>query len=260
MLVNRAEATASNVRESDPVVDVRSHMRTMAIVAIFGLTVSAIAEGAFLFRLSRRVTALSQEVAQAHEAALVVPVARPEAAVERPVAAARPLPALRPAAVPPAFTAAAPAVAATATLRDALSTPEGREQLKTALDSINEQRRQERLAKYYERRDERDQRWRDHILKAGLLTGDEPAKVTALFAAQSAGRKQIMEDMRSGGKTSQETDDALDQLQENTTKSLHALVGDDRWRKLRETERRDRRQNGNAQAGQPQQQQQRPGG
>jgi hypothetical protein len=237
-------------------------MRTMAIIAIFGLTVSAIAEGAFLFRLSRRVTALSQDVALAHEAAAVVPIVRAEAPPERPVAApARAVPAIRPAAVP-AFSAPAPAVAATATLRDALSTPEGREQLKTALDSINEQRRQERLSKYYERRDERDLRWRDHILKAGILTGDEPAKVSALFAAQTAGRKQIMEDMRSGGKTSQETDEALDQLQEGTTKSLHALIGDDRWRKLRETERRDRRQNNNAQAGQQQQQQQqqRPGG
>src|SRR3954451_14291972 len=112
-------------------------MRTMAIIAIFGLTVSAIAEGAFLFRLSGRVTALSQEVAQAREAAALVPVARPEPPPERPMAAApaRAVPALRPAAVPPSFTAPAPAVAATATLRDALSTNEGREQLKTALDS-----------------------------------------------------------------------------------------------------------------------------
>jgi hypothetical protein len=225
----------------------------MAIIAIFGLTVSAIAEGAFLFRLSRRVTALSQEVALAHEAALVAPVARVEAPAER-AAAARAAPALRPAALPPAFNAAPPAVAATASLRDALSTNEGRDQLKTALDSINEQRRQERLTKYYDRRDERDLRWRDRILKAGNLVGDEPAKVTALFAAQTAGRKQIMEEMRSGGKTSQETDTALDELQETTTKSLHNLIGDERWRKMREAERRDRRQN-NAQAAQ-----QRPGG
>jgi hypothetical protein len=223
-------------------------MRIVGILAIFLLSVGAIAEGAALFRLSRQVRELSQQVAVAHEHDESVHAADPGDRPAARVAAAplRPAAVPRPAASPPAFTPSAPSVAATATLRDALSTPEGREQLRSALDIIAEQRRQERLVKYVERREERDQRWKEQITKNVPLSGEEPAKVSAIFASLQTARRQLLEDMRAGSKTSEETDSALDDLQENTQKALHGLLGDDRWRKLREGRERGggNRQNG----------------
>src|SRR5436305_12939077 len=104
-------------------------MRMLGIAAIFLLSLCAIAEGAFLFRLSRQVRDLSAEVASAREGLPRVtapsdPPPRPSLPPPRPSAPVRAaLPAV------PVFAPASPTGAATATLRDALATPEGRDQL-----------------------------------------------------------------------------------------------------------------------------------
>jgi hypothetical protein len=226
-------------------------MRILGILAIFLLSVCAIAEGAFLFRLSGRVHDLQQEAAVAHEAALRPAPEVPAAPSARVPVPARPAaPTRAPAGAPPAFTPPPASTAATATLRDALSTPEGRDQLRAAMDVIAEQRRQERLVKFVERREERDQRWKERITKAIPLSGDEPQKLGALFTSLQTGRRQLLEDMKAGAKTAEETDSAMDDLQESTQKAVRSLLGDDRWRKLRE-DRGGRGQGGQAgQAGQ----------
>jgi hypothetical protein len=210
-------------------------MRTLGILAIFLLTVGAIVEAAFLFRLSRRVGDLSRELAVAHEA----PPRPAEPPPLRPPPSRPPvtLPAVRVTA-PPAFTPSPAATVANATLRDALATPEGREQLRTALDIIAEQKRQERLVHVVERREERDQRWRERMAKVVPLAPDEATKVNALLASLQTGRRQLLEDMRAGSKDADQTDSALDDLQDSTQKAIRTLIGEERWRKMREGDRR----------------------
>jgi hypothetical protein len=206
-------------------------MRVLGIVAIFVLSLVSIVEGAFLFRLSHRVSALSADRAAAEleqpATALVETSRRP---LPAPQAHARP-------AAPPAFQTPTPVSPAASTLREALSTVEGREQLKAAMDVIAEERRQTRLAESLPRREERDQRMKDRLLKAVPLTGDEPIKVATLFTNLQTARRQLIEDMRAGLKNAEETDTALDELRDGMDKSLHALLGDDRWRKAREGRR-----------------------
>jgi hypothetical protein len=214
-------------------------MRTIGILAIFVLALCAVGEGAALFRLSRQVTDLRQQVA------------RPEVEPTDDVAFARPRPiamgstsrpreaAVAPRIAIPAFTAPPATTPATTSLREALATAEGREQLKAALSIINEEKRQDRLVKQAEKRVEGEQKWKERILKNVQLTGDEPLRLDTLFATLKSGRAQILEDMRAGLKTSDQADKEIDELQDGTQKGVRALLGDERAKKLREQERKD---------------------
>jgi hypothetical protein len=159
-------------------------MRTIGILAIFLLSLTAIAEGGYLIKLSRQVSALSEEVqhtrASRDEGGTFLAPARTEPAPARPARTTR-----EPAPPLPNFQALAPAstTPATTTLREALSTTEGRDQLKAALEVIAEEKRQDRLLRMAGRRDEREQHFKDRILKNVQLTGDEPLKINNLFAS-----------------------------------------------------------------------------
>lgn len=211
-------------------------MRTIGILAIFVLALCAIGEGAALFRLSRQVSDLKEQVARAPVEESDDPAPRPRVVLPASAPRAREA-APRPV---PAFTAPAPATSAPAvgSLRDALATAEGRDQLKAALAIIDEEKRQDRLVKRADKRNEGEQKWKDRILKAVPLTGDEPLRIEALFASLKTGRQQILDDMRAGAKNSEQADNEIDQLQDATEKNLRTLLGDDRWKKLRGEDRR----------------------
>jgi hypothetical protein len=219
-------------------------MRIIGILAIFLLSLGAIAEGAYLFKLSRQVSTLSQEL-QHTRGGRSSDEGGGFLATRADPAPARPARAARGAAPPlPSFQALAPAptTPATATLREALSTTEGRDQLKAALEVIAEEKRQDRLLRQAGRRDEREQHFKERILKNVALTGDEPLKVNNLFATLQTGRHQLLEEMKAGLKSADQVDEAIDELQDNTEKSVRTLLGDERWKKLREADRRERRQ------------------
>jgi hypothetical protein len=212
-------------------------MRTLGILAIFLLSLVSIVEGAFLFRLSRQVNGLSREPASADD--------RDEPANTRPLATMpRPSQRPRPAAPPgipslPTFQTLAPpsTTPATTTLREALATTEGREQLKAAMEIIAEEKRQTRLVESLPRRAERDQRYKERIMKAIPLSGDEPLKMASVFTTLQAARQQAIDDMHAGLKNAEETDNALDEVRDAADKQLHALLGDDRWKKVRDGRR-----------------------
>jgi hypothetical protein len=223
-------------------------MRTVGIIAIFLLSLVSIVEGAFLFRLSRQVTALSGDrpfSSSDHGDESGAPARRSEGDLPRPARAAAP-------ASVPNFQALAPpsTTPATTTLREALATVEGRQQLRAAMDVIAEEKRQARLLEWAPRRDERDQRWKERIMKAVALTGDEPLKLNTLFTNLQTGRRQILDDMKAGLKNAEQTDNELDELRDSTERSIHAMLGDERYRKVREARRG---------GGQDQQQGQQPG-
>lgn len=224
-------------------------MRTLGIIAVFVLSLVSIVEGAFLFKLSRQVTAISHE--RSEPAADDEPVTRRyEAPAPRPRPSAPPVP------VPNFQTLAPPSTTpATTTLREALSTTEGREQLKAAMEVIAEEKRQARMLEWAPRRDERDQKYRERIMKTVALTGDEPLKLTTLFTTLQTQRRQILDDMRAGLKNAEKADDELDELRDGTERQIHALLGDERYKKVREGRRGGREgqaQGGQAQGGQAQ--------
>jgi hypothetical protein len=204
-------------------------MRTLGMLAIFILSLVSIVEGAYLFKLSRRVTALSHEPAGAVDD-------REEAVASRSALSApvRPHPIVAGASRVPSFQTLAPpsTTPATTTLREALATTEGREQLKAAMEVIAEEKRQTRLVESLPRRAERDQRFRERIMKAVPLAGDEPLKLSSVFTSLQAARQQTIDDMHAGLKNAEQTDEALDQVREEADKQIHALLGDDRWKKI----------------------------
>ena len=224
-------------------------MRTVGIVAIFVLSLCAIGEGAYLISLSRKVDRLSQqqlgEPAQGDdgEALRAAQIAAADRAARRSRAAAGggALPA--PSAVP-SFQALAPAstTPATSTLREALATTEGRDQLKAALAVIEEEKRQTRMLERGTRAEERDKRWKERLTKSVALTGDEPLKIDALISSVTNGRRQILEEMKAGGRSAEQADDAIDELEDGAEQKVRALLGEDRWRKFREERRANFRQ------------------
>jgi len=221
-------------------------MRTVGMIAIFLLSLVSIVEGAFLFKLSHRVTQLGQQAPE-----------RPGADSDEPAAASvqradTPAPRPRPAPVPTFQNLAPPSTThATTTLREALATVEGRQQLKAAMDVIAEEKRQARMLEWAPKRDERDLKYKDRILKTVPLTGDEPLKLATLFTTLQQGRHQILEDMKAGLKNAEQAGNEMDELRDNNDKSIQALLGDDRYRKARE----GRRGGGGGQRGQGQGQQ-----
>lgn len=239
-------------------------MRTVGILAIFVLSLVSIVEGAFLIKLSRQVNTLSQGERPARE--LERDEESAPAAARGPERSAPRMP--RPPATPvPTFQTLAPpsTTPATTTLREALATSEGRQQLKAAMDVIAEERRQARLIEMAPRRDEREKEMKERLLKAIPLTGDEPLKLETLFTNLQNGRRQIIEDMRAGLKNAEQADDEIDQLRDGLEGQIQALVGEDRWRKYREQRRQrgdrgDRGGGGDQQQRQAQEGQGRPGG
>jgi hypothetical protein len=232
-------------------------MRTVGIVAIFVLSLCAIGEGAYLISLSRKVDRLSQqqhgEPAQGDdgEALRAAQIAAADRAARRSRAAGSgALPA--PSAVP-SFQALAPAstTPATSTLREALATTEGRDQLKAALAVIEEEKRQTRMLERGTRSEERDKRYKERLTKAVALTGDEPLKIDALLSGLTNGRRQILEEMKGGGRSAEQADDAIDELEDGTEQKVRALLGEDRWRKFREEQQQGGGQQPPGQPGQP---------
>jgi hypothetical protein len=209
-------------------------MRTVGMIAIFLLSLVSIVEGAYLFKLSHRVNELTQAAPERSDSegdeAAPAPVRRAEAPSVRTRPAPAPVPTFQTLA-PPSTTPA------TTTLREALATVEGRQQLKAAMDVIAEEKRQARMLEWAPRRDERDLKYQDRISKTVPLTGDEPLKLATLFQTLQQGRHQILEDMKSGLKNAEQADNEMDELRDNTDKSIHALLGDERYRKVREGRR-----------------------
>jgi hypothetical protein len=222
-------------------------MRTVGIIALFGLALCAIGEGAMIVRLSHRVEDLGHQletVRSTPEEGTTVQGLTVSGSPFRPA-----LPAIA-AARPPEFKAAQEPGSRGSPLQE-LATPEGRQLLRSALDVINEERRQERLTAGAARREEREQRLHDRIVKTVPLVGDESVRLAAMFSELKTGRQQILDEMHGGGKTAEQANDAIDALRDSTDKSMRALLGEERWKKVREGRDRDR-QAAQAQAeGQP---------
>jgi hypothetical protein len=209
------------------------------MIALFGLALCAMGEGAMIVRLSRRVETLGRELetvrTTSEETVLAQRAGMAITALPRPlplgsIAAAR----------PPEFKVPPAEPGSRSSPLQELATPEGRQLLRSALDVINEERRQERLTAGAARREEREQRLHDRILKTVPMAGDESVRLAAMFTELKTGRQQILDEMHGGGKTAEQANDAIDALRENTDRSMRALLGEERWKKVRESRDRDR--------------------
>jgi hypothetical protein len=211
-------------------------LRLLGAAVVAALSATVVAQGLLLRRVSRRL----EQVAAAQAAQDEEPPRRP-AAAGAPLLRLDALAAL-PASAGPATTDAARVLAtgrASATLlREALATAEGREQLKATLASLKEEKRQERVAARVEKREQKDRTWRDHVLALRSLTPAEAQKVTTLFARLEEDRRRVLESMRGGHLGAREADDANDDLARALKKTVRTLLGEQRWKELKDEERR----------------------
>ncbi len=233
-------------------------MRTIGMFVGFILALTCVVQGAYLIKLSHRVTELTDELrADRNEAAdprvqrAIADSSRQQGygasgqndrrqALRIPTGSLPSVPVFVP-------TAVAPAPPAAGTLHEALSTPEGREHLKNALATIDEEKRQDKMTRRVGKDDERSLKFKENIVGRLGLNAQEQYKLDTLLATAQNERRQLVEDMKVGLKKSGEVDEGLDAVQSQTEKDVRALVGEDRWQKLRGGDRRGRQ--GGAQDG-----------
>jgi hypothetical protein len=232
-------------------------MRVIGIVAIFVLALAAIVEGAVIVRLSSRLDALDEKLAHAPAAPDDVRASRREG-----VSLARgdigtatlPPPKLAPT---PGSTPPVPTGPATALLAEALQSVEGRQHLRGAMELLREQDRQDRLIRNAEQEVEREQRYRDRLSKVLSLPTHEQEKLGQFYGSLQAGRRKVLEEMRSGVKNAEQADDEIDTLKDSTEQQVRALLGEQRMQQLRDARRTERgrgRGQGQGQGGGQQQQ------
>jgi hypothetical protein len=229
-------------------------MRLVGIVAVFVLTVTSIVQAAFLVRLSGRVETLTEQV-QTQALGEPGPPARRSGSLATASAPVRmPVPRLDPKAPAAAAEPAAEQTPATAALGQALSTAEGRSHLKGALDALKEEDRQSRIAERAKDDIERDKRYQERLSRVLGLSSGEQGTIQNLYTSMHSARARVLEDMRSGLKTSEQADDEIDALEDKTETAVNALLGEPRMKQLRESrraERAQRRQERQARQGQP---------
>ena len=221
-------------------------MRVFGIIAIFLLALVAIVEGAALIRLSGQMDRLQARIESAPaSAALRVKDGEDPASGRASPGAARPaltapLPRLLPA-PPTGDIGGEGGGPATATLREALETPEGRSHLKAAMEVLREQDRQERLIRQAEENISDEQRYRERLTRLAGLSPDEQNRVAQLHANLHTGRQRVLEELRAGGKSASQADDEIDNLEDQVERDIRALLGDARLQKFREASRAERR-------------------
>lgn len=217
-------------------------MRTLGILTIFGLSVVAIAEGAYLIKLSRRVEALDHR----YQNGAVEPPSLAAAAQSAPRLASAPKgrEAEAPRMAPVAFAAPPPAPGNTAalTLREALSTPDGREQLRAALDLMKEEDRRGKMIQKAGGWEEKDQKWKDKLTKFASLQPEEQTKIDALIGQAAQARTQILSDMQFGLKSAKDADREIKDAQGKAEKEVRAILGDKRLKDMKDAERQQRDQ------------------
>jgi hypothetical protein len=172
---------------------------------------------------------------------------------------AAPTPALPPPRLAPAPGTAAPVPTgpATAMLAEALQTQEGRQHLRGAMELLRELDRQDRLIRNAEQEVEREQRYRDRLSKVLSLPTHEQEKLGQFYGSLQAGRRKVLEEMRSGVKNAEQADDEIDTLKDSTEQQVRALLGEQRMQQLRDARRTERgrgRGQGQGQGGGQQQQ------
>jgi hypothetical protein len=231
-------------------------MRVIGIVAIFVLALAAIVEGAVIVRLSSRLDALDEKLSHAPVVPDEVRAPRREGvALARGDIASATLPPPKLAPVP--GSAPVPTGPATAMLAEALQSVEGRQHLRGAMELLREQDRQDRLLRNAEQDVEREQRYRDRLTKVLSLPGHEQEKLGQFYGNLQAGRRKVLEEMRSGLKNAEQADDEIDNLEDSTEQQVRALLGEQRMQQLRDSRRTERgrgRGQGQGQGGGQQQQ------
>jgi hypothetical protein len=220
-------------------------MRTFALVGFFVLAVAAIVEGAVIARLSGRIDALARREPTGDPPGRSQAGDAPERATAvGTVALARPAPNL-----PRLLTTPTPdnpaSAPATAVLREALDSNEGRQHLKAALEILREQDKQVKLAGRAERAVEREQQRVQELTKVLALSSDEQGKVGQLYATLQSNRRRVLDEMHAGQKDSGQADDEIDKFRDETDTSVRALLGEARMRQFREATQGQRRRGGN---------------
>ena len=129
-------------------------------------------------------------------------------------------------------------------LAEALQSQEGRQHLRGAMELLREQDRQDRLIRNAEQDIEREQRYRDRLVKVLSLPAHEQEKVGQFYATLQASRRKVLEEMRSGLKNAEQADDEIDNLEDGAEQQVRTLLGEQRMQQLRDARRTEQRGRG----------------
>lgn len=98
---------------------------------------------------------------------------------------------------------------------------------------------------------EKEQQRREQLTKILALTSEEQGKVGQLYTTLQTGRQRVLEEMRAGVKNAEQADDEIDNLRDETEKSVRTLLGEPRMKQYRDANRAARRrERGGDEAGQ----------
>jgi hypothetical protein len=219
-------------------------MRLVGIIAVFVLALTSIVEGAFLVRLSSKVSALDEQL-RAQPVSAALDADAPGRRVRAGEPARLPVPRLDPkaTATPSESTTSAPTAEsrpAIAVLEAALSSDEGRAHLKNALKRLEDQDRQQRMVEGAKNDVEREQKYIERITSSVPLSGGERGTIQQMYASMHATRQRILDEMRTGVKSSEQADDEIDQLEDQTETAVRGLLGEERLKQMREARRAER--------------------
>jgi hypothetical protein len=234
-------------------------LRLPAILGIGLLSVTVVAEGAYIYKTRRQVDTLLGEVqrlsAERQEDDLrgggargPIPRFTEGPADEEPAArpAALPPPRFVPGAQPTATAPGAPVP-----LPPALDNPQAREQLRAFVAAELQRERDERVDRERQRRDDEQQRRLDGMVKALGLNPDQGRKFTEIMTSTQDARRQLREKVMGGQIPREEVGRQMTALREKTDQQLKEVIGDSGMKKLEELRQNDRRGGGGPGGGGP---------
>jgi hypothetical protein len=212
----------------------------MQKIATALIAVAALAEGAYLVKLSGTVARLTERSGAAASGPSA-PDAHP--ADPSSTSPARSLaPASRSGAgermQPPVFAATArpgPAVL------EALASPEGRVKLQEALTALKEQRRTDKLIQASDRREQLDQRLREIVGPELSLSPEETRKVHEILGRTGDQRRRAVQELQGGLKSRGDAKTEIDAAHRTGDEALKAAIGEKRLALLRDLRKREDR-------------------
>jgi hypothetical protein len=214
-------------------------MRTLVAVVIAVLAAGSIGQAVLLFKLRGEVRTLEKRLAAAPSdrgeprEAQGTPQPAPALArlSERAEAGA--------AVPPPRRRAPAPAAPDEAPLPESIASPEAREQLRHFVASEMRRAQLDQREARMSRREERELEAVDRATKALGLSADEAKKLGDITGALQTARRELLEQVRGGGKTQAEIGPLVAAARTTAEKELRALLGEERFAKYEELRRVD---------------------
>ncbi|MBX5480271.1 MAG: hypothetical protein IRZ16_00255 [Myxococcaceae bacterium] len=130
---------------------------------------------------------------------------------------------------------------------EVINSESGREHLKEAVRSVQEEMRQEQRQRWQQQAAQamaeldanREQRWRDFARRAGLNYQQEQTVIGAVNA-EAERRKELLKQLESGEASRRDLRPQLQSLREETERTVKAALTEDQWKQFQDERRTER--------------------